>query len=131
MTPSKQRPFIMTETKHTPGPWEIFSPDAGPDYHPGIEALEGSFSIVVYGDEDDVTGVQGRTRPEALANAHLIAAAPDLLEALEGALPSLERLATEEMRGNRAPTGQPPRTAALERYEIALAAISKARGEDQ
>tara|TARA_R110000868_G_scaffold26537_4_gene102052 strand:- start:104 stop:403 length:300 start_codon:yes stop_codon:yes gene_type:complete len=66
----------MTD-KHTPGPWTIFD-----GAHPGIDG--GGLSIVVYGKEDEpLYGVQGWNAGEALANARLIAAAPDLLEALQ------------------------------------------------
>jgi hypothetical protein len=59
----------------------------------------------------------------------IIAAAPELLEALEAALSSLERIATEEARANRAPTGLPPRTEARDRWERARSAIARAKGE--
>lgn len=49
----------MTNTKHTPGPW-----------------------VVNY--EGDVRGADGRTVPWTKDDARLIAAAPDLLAALEG-----------------------------------------------
>lgn len=71
--------------KHTPGPWEVY--DA--ENRPGIEAPSVGFSIVVYGLDEDVTvgedqcGVYGRTPEEGAANAHLIAAAPELLAALK------------------------------------------------
>jgi ParB-like chromosome segregation protein Spo0J len=65
---------------HAPGPWAIYEHPGG---SPGIEG-EG-FSVVVFGDPDDDCGVHGRTDDEALANARLIAAAPDLLDALKWA----------------------------------------------
>lgn len=65
--------------QHTPGPWEPFELK---EHRPGVEAKD--FSVVVWGAEvEHEVGVQGRTREEAHANAHLIAAAPDLLGALE------------------------------------------------
>lgn len=66
-------------SEHTPGPWEVFLDD---DFYPGIEAKDRRYSIIVFGDEGGDCGVQGKTHEEALANARLIAAAPDLLEAL-------------------------------------------------
>lgn len=60
-------------------------------------------------------------------DAHLIAAAPDLLEALKSALPLVERAATEETRANMAPTGV-KRTTARDRLSFVLAAIAKAAG---
>lgn len=69
----------MSETKHTPGPWEVFTGAGIP--HPGIEGS--GISIVVFGakGERDM-GVLGRTPKQAIANARLIAAAPELLDAL-------------------------------------------------
>lgn len=68
---------------HTPGPWVVR--DFG--RFPGIDAANGA-SIVVYGEDgEEWAGVRG-TEPneaaeEVAANARLIAAAPDLLEALQ------------------------------------------------
>jgi len=72
-------------SKHTPGPWTLFQ-DQSVRHYAGIEA--GKLSIVSIGYPDELnpiddSGVHGRTDEEALANAYLIAAAPDLLEALE------------------------------------------------
>lgn len=57
---------------HTPGPWEFFSTDVG---------------IGVTAPTADVAHCGGfdtrRAREEEEANAHLIAAAPDMLEALK------------------------------------------------
>lgn len=62
---------------HTPGPWEVFK--AGTFW--GVDA--GRKSIVVWGNADEDTGVQGTTVEQAQANAHLISAAPDMLETLK------------------------------------------------
>jgi hypothetical protein len=58
----------VSESKHTPGPWTVGKSDAG-------------FSIYA-GDLLIVDLVSGILDDEADANASLIAAAPDLLEAL-------------------------------------------------
>jgi hypothetical protein len=75
----------MSDTKHTPGPWAILD-DKEPSA-PGIEAPSVEFSVVVIGypqhDAGDDAGVHGRTPEEKMANACLIAAAPDMLQALE------------------------------------------------
>ncbi len=47
-----------------------------------------------------------------------------LADALREALPLIERAATEEARGNRAPTGQPPRAARREQWERAKALLA-------
>lgn len=63
----------------TPGPWHVFDEN---DPFPGIEASNPRQSIVIWGTGSAECGVSGRTRKEQLANARLIAAAPDLLDAL-------------------------------------------------
>jgi hypothetical protein len=61
---------------HTPGPWEVFHHSIGT----GVTSTKAF-------DVSDVAHCSGfdsrRTRDEELANARLIAAAPDLLEALK------------------------------------------------
>ena len=70
-------------SKHTPGPWAVrehWSDDGAFEVYPtrGGAPSYGQWSALAevpeYGKEDS---------PEAEANAHLIAAAPDLLEALQ------------------------------------------------
>lgn len=83
----------MPETKHTPGPWKIYDAACGLDYYPGIEVSNSSKSIIVFGtDIDDQSGVRGDSRTERIANAKLIAAAPELLEALMMLLETNEAL---------------------------------------
>lgn len=70
-----------TKTKHTPGPWRL---QTG---HNTIYTLSGGNAghtncigkVVCHGDHPTTSDV---TLEEAEANAHLIAAAPELLEAL-------------------------------------------------
>lgn len=84
----------------------------------GIEAGAVPFSVVVWGHEGDVdAGVQGRTRDEMLANARLIAAAPDLLEALR-----------DIVRGYDGPTVDAA-TAVSSHIQAARMAIAKAEGQ--
>ena len=63
---------------HTPGPWEAAF---------GYAKSHGDSREIVRADIESKNGTIGSTkvRPglDAVANAHLIAAAPDLLEALE------------------------------------------------
>ena len=73
----------MSERKWTPGKWSVYEVERE-TYWPGIDA--GRTSIVVWGDQQENNGVQGDTLEEAKANAHLIAAAPDLYEALQAML---------------------------------------------
>lgn len=81
-------------SKHTPGEW--FIEKELPTEHPGIESnvFGKFFSVVIWGDSEDTNddgGIRGRTPEEAMANARLIAAAPDLLEALETLLKQAEK----------------------------------------
>jgi hypothetical protein len=65
-------------SKHTPGPWAISSGDFILQNHAAVDAPKhGALALVVWKMEDD------ELSPECEANARLIAAAPDLLEALE------------------------------------------------
>ncbi len=68
-------------TKHTPGPWEVDS-----DERTGIvyisSHLIGSHDVC---DLYHVADCEIITKENAMANAHLIAAAPDLLEACKAA----------------------------------------------
>jgi len=69
---------------HTPAPWTVFR-SADKTQYLGIEGDNESTSIVLFGTGKygDECGVQGRTREEAEANAHLMAVAPDMLAALK------------------------------------------------
>jgi hypothetical protein len=58
------------DTQHTPGPWGLFFNEDTRDLQ--IENAKGEPIVYIVGAEQNV-----------LANARLIAAAPDLLEALE------------------------------------------------
>ena len=88
----------MSETKHTPGPWSAREPN-GPGN--GWRAGPAWLGEAPWSDE---------TR----ANAHLIAAAPDMLAALEAALAYLTMAGTDHAEPTRA---------------ILRAVLKKARGE--
>lgn len=101
----------MTD-KHTPGPWlidtnTIYALDETDRVNRFSAQVQGGYSSApVYGDRI-------RTTPEELAaNARLIAAAPDLLAALQAVMHVLEHTQVT-------PSG-------VERYERAKAAIAKA-----
>lgn len=99
----------MSETKHTPGPWEA----AG---------------CVVYGSDGDSVAdlsLNGRRHPDVTeANTRLTAAAPDLLEACEAALNALYDIIRSEFATSRNPhpADDDPDIAHLR------AAIAKAKG---
>jgi hypothetical protein len=76
----------MTKVTHTPGPWTYqYSPYTAQDEHE-IPAFE------VHGNDVKVCDTnEDRPAAEQEANACLIAAAPDLLEAAEKVIASWER----------------------------------------
>lgn len=98
----------MTQTNHTPGPWEI--DDAAFD---GLDIVspQGRVAMLNDGEPGEDTSIW--------ANARLIAAAPDMLAALE----ALMRWETSALDAEQA--------AALmdEVCDMARAAIAKAKGE--
>lgn len=57
---------------HTPGPWEVSEQEDGSD------AIKSKTRFIIIPDQ----GICGATVSEAVANARLIAAAPDMLAAL-------------------------------------------------
>ena len=91
-------------SKHTPGPWIVDALRYGYD----ISAPEARCLITTSSDPKMVWGAIGRE-----ADARLIAAAPELLEALESLLAQVEQY------------GHKPEC------DAARAAIAKAKGEEQ
>jgi hypothetical protein len=76
----------MSEAKHTPGPW-VFLPEAG-----RIENITTRVVAYLAASPSGLPGLSSRAdsqMKQARANGRLIAAAPELIEALEalGALP--------------------------------------------
>lgn len=109
---------MKTEEKkaqHTPGPWLreelfVYALHHNGDYRKGEPLLVNRFSASIQACQS-----QGGTMGEAEANASLISAAPDLLEALEGAHAILSLMGVN-----------------LEAHEEGrriIAAIAKAKGE--
>lgn len=99
--------------KHTPGPWRIVE-DGG---------FRGIFHL---GTGRKVAAVIGSIREgeHIEANAHLIAAAPDLLEALRKVSAALEAVYESEMEWTGEWDMLPP-----DALEMAKAAIRKAEGK--
>ena len=64
-------------TKHTPGPWEIER------YSDGLIQIVGDLKVISDDEEHFTTVVEQISATNEEANARLIAAAPDLLEALK------------------------------------------------
>ncbi len=96
--------------KHTPGPWIVYNDKytgltAGA--FPGIESRgDNPCTIVLFGDvgEDDL-GVHGHTPEEAIANALLIAACPDLLAACKETVRIWELGGLRAVPGDGSPIG--------------------------
>lgn len=73
----------MSEFKGTPGPWEIKPEEVDKDYIRIRGTLLGGRFKVANVLTPFYEGAHEREVKETRANAHLIAAAPELLEALE------------------------------------------------
>ncbi|GAB3484207.1 hypothetical protein [Azotobacter salinestris] len=99
----------MSEHKHTPGPWRVFTPEdyEGPSSLPGLGVENHEGKAVVWYAAEPETGLENDH------DARLIAAAPSLLEALENLL-----AVHEGKGGTRYHAG-----------DIARAAIAKATGQ--
>ena len=93
-------------SKHTPGPWEVFYKAKYDEWHVSIPIKQGGMTWALSDD-----GVRSEN-PEA--DAHLIAAAPDLLDALD------ELLSACELPGDHCEIAQA--------IPKAIAAIAKATG---
>lgn len=100
----------MGEANHTPGPW-----------------VANGHNVHTRPDESAVcvcVSMGTRNNAEASANARLIASAPELLEALEGAIGALEF-----SRDYHADLGNEDQAFAQSMLDAALSAIAKARGQ--
>lgn len=95
----------MDEIKHTPGPWKLSAPEDGYVYVSGVG--HSMFAHVVWCMDDDDRS------PHCEANAHLIAAAPDMFAALSNLLEAVI-------------DGRPSKSKEIDRASVALA---RARGE--
>ena len=110
----------MSETKPTPGPWRIVIDDDGNPLsgRPMIAAApELDCAIVHWDGFEQEFWESARGKKEMHANARLIAAAPDLLEALEELADLFDAMVSGEYQPDSFTT-QP-----------AHAAIAKAKGE--
>lgn len=72
--------------KHTPGPWKVITERSANDAFVFEIAEVSSYRVIP--DRADTFSEEG----DAFADARLIAAAPELLEALQEVLPMLENL---------------------------------------
>lgn len=99
----------MTDTQHTPGPWTVAEDDIN-----GQAIVRGRHTEIATCWHHCLGSLEIQMR----ANARLIAAAPELLEALEACLARLQIVDTEAIKNS---------------YHLpvikAAAAINKAKGE--
>lgn len=113
----------MSEHRFTPGPWMAFAhPSYGFCIYPtgdGAQPVRDSFAVVNFADAS-----RGYGSEEAKANARLIAAAPDLLEALKRLLPHTDWLEDEGPIGTGWKSDE-----LVSVIQNARAAIAKATGE--
>jgi hypothetical protein len=73
--------------KHTPGPWRV-----DPDYPTDVQSVDGPLEICTTNRFVLLGGVKPKSLAETVANALLIAAAPELLKALKSAKEFIENL---------------------------------------
>ena len=104
--------------KHTPGPWKWVQLDFSGYYH---ELHDKSGTVIC--DDGSAQGEYSAQIDVKGANARLIAAAPELLEALEDALIDFDNWAAHE--------DNHPHEHLVVWAEKARAAIAKAKGEEQ
>lgn len=108
----------MSKAKHTPGPWTV-------GQHPAAPCQGYIVKPVLFGAHTwrlpECEG--GHTAVKNKADAHLIAAAPDMLAALERQLTNMDRWLE---------TGVPADAEESESiYNQMVAAVAKAMGEDK
>lgn len=112
----------MKEFKGTPGPWEIKPEEVDRPYIRIRGTQLGGRYKIANVLSPDYDGVHHREADETRANAHLIAAAPELLQALQ-------LLMAEQTGGNKS-CGHNGFTCMCQ-YDKARAAIAKALGESK
>jgi hypothetical protein len=75
----------MTISKHTPGPWYVSRYESNGDDLLSVDSEDRHITLHTY------------ELPEDLANAHLIKAAPDMLDALKAIIGTTDKSGTGEM----------------------------------
>ncbi len=109
------KPNNPMKNQHTPGPWAADKFSRGDDYTP-------TNCRVTSGKKEIACAFYGATDGEREANARLIAAAPELLAALEGLLDAYAPRAGETAKNN----GEESLHCSVRE---ARAAIAKAKGQ--
>lgn len=90
------------EVKHTPGPWSLDEEACNVVHEPSGSVIARFFTPDDFPCLESGTPEMGCAEQELPANAALIAAAPDLLAALELILPMAKGYAAEHPVGNNA-----------------------------
>lgn len=109
-------------TKHTPGPWKALERYTNSNTIPIARKLGNDNTYAIFAECNGLGGVRGNT--EGDANARLIAAAPELLEALIAAEDHLVGLYGDG--GQLAESGNRP----FALHNQIVAAIAKATGKE-
>lgn len=102
---------------HTPGPWVVWGVSSNDGESEVVSNRDGSKTICWTADTYNEDEDEGEATDEDLSNARLIAAAPELLEALEAAKGTIEYLLSNDDNGP-----------AYNCLELISSAISKAEG---
>lgn len=120
----------MSETKWTPGPWEVAQDDFDDSFYVRLrDNPDGIGEYIIAAEIGQPTGDDGR------ADARLIAAAPEMADALRPFASFLDAL---ELMSNYPKTGETHvfeshvvgrRALTVEDFKAARAALAKARGE--
>jgi hypothetical protein len=112
----------MGEVKHTPGPWRIAQEEFGLYMvgHTPINTMKPHGRLQWDGLAQVATIVDGNENHEGVANARLIATAPELLEVLEAIIEQSNRI-------DRDSGGKPYRTPECQQlYDKAFSVVAKA-----
>jgi hypothetical protein len=124
---------MIMSNKHTPGPWEVSCSVQVVGASPGNRCIVSQ--PFTDGTQGPVIGLEAQ-----IANANLIAAAPDLLEALENILDNEKQSSFEHWASATRPSGDCESVHSqwlesssyqdfLDLYGDEIAAVSKARGQ--
>lgn len=117
-------------SKHTPGPWKLCPvvDSRGRTDQPDVRWVASDGLVV----DDPVVLLAGNlSHPEAVANARLIAAAPELLLAAKHAIEFMRGMHGNDLQANEAPNGQAgPEYESIEAYHALMKAIAKAEGKE-
>jgi hypothetical protein len=105
----------------TPGPWHVMVGTFGKRHDPKSTTVYATHEDLIYVARCDGSQMMFHREIDALANARLIAAAPDMLKALE--------VCKEALRDNLAKYAYKNEQIMLEAYGRADTAITKAVGE--